>query len=1486
MLQAQVQPAPAVDWRLIEPEEERADGGTYYDITYDGTNSVATPSAVQNLGAPQTAEESGEDWYYAHCNIKQGTDVVGILGVGYTQWPNWYYHGNGCEPPLSLDAPRPAEFETGTLRKGTGVGYLARYDLEQEEAWSRELLPGLLRDGIQDADGNFLVVGIASSNRWIMPLEPGDNAFIRLNQLSLDANTAACGTFNAPFNAKGYVTKLAPDGKILWTTLCNGVTGTDQNLQWSTSSFLTDIAELTIPGTAIRYCAVGRTSQGSAIRPFVAYLDVNGVPVERYAYAPGTPAGWQSGSIAEFVSVEVEQASKNVFLTGYSIAGAHPQIIGTLIDAGEDRTSFLWQRYTGNASDELVTLGSHDPALTNNSSGGGFLPNAGNVKILWPTLGNFSQGGVYGGVANVATLLLHGLDAAGHVVWTSDMGEVRAYDLKADMTPTADGLAAIVSSKLSAAYAGQDPPFGWNDLEPAQQQCLNGTYGYNSAYGMDWDNVPTTNPGSNGNPAPIYGFWNTDAYVAKIDPSNGDLVWETRFDAHPGTPRACPPQNMRMQECMYKVSETGDGGLVVSGNTSDNFDDFYLAKLKSDCQAKVDYANSPPLGPDGTYHVTGNETWSSSRNVHGRIIIDPGARLTINNGAVISFADSKQLDHPTYMTVAASGKLVVNGNAKLTSIAQCPSSVWDGIEVLGNYGAAQDPITNSPQGFAYLSDATVENARTALVAGDPQSFDAPNMVFLSFNGGIIQATRTTFRNNRYDAVFHRYENHLPNDPQHVLDNYSFFSQCDFRWDALLQDGRKPADHAWLSSVRGMRFLGCSFSGIYQADNTYNGLCQVGTGIRSNTSSFTVGSKCTVNVPWGTPCPTQNLVKTSFDKLNQGVLATNNQPGRTFSVDQAGFTNCPKAIRMEGISDAAVIRSNFTVVDYLNPNILSTPYGLYSDQCTGYQIEENVFTSFGSANKARTGLVIKDSGPEHNSFYNNRFDGFLSANSVASLIQGANADAQQNYLVGLEVKCNEYGQHGGKNRFDVALTGSSPTVQKNQGWVIQDQDDYTAPAGNLFSLLGQSESDWHVTGSSNSVNYFHHIGSNDPWVPQFHSTNYFVPTAAGGFWPTNRSQACPSHIDDGVDEELAQAQSAAAHQELTGSQSEYDATKDNGDTYNLESYVADPAHGSDQVRNALQSVAPNVGIEVWDAVFLRQPPMDPWHLTQALLTNSPLQAEVMQRCYEGALDDFHYNLVASAQDGGINPLSVLEGAIGGHAGEKAEALTGLGRISWLDSLDVGSAITSLKMWHDSLPAANGAQVQAGYLAAQYDMPALEALAQEQANLSAAGTAWEVLRRYAAAEQDQGAFHPSETDRQWLEALAQDRWTAGSAQASAWLQWATGAEPLEEVIILPGTLEPRSSPQTPPRWRPQVNVPVLEAYPNPSNGPVYVVCNVPASAERASLILHDLKGRAVGQLVVDPGMGLAELRPGALPAGLYLAELRVDGIRTGQVKLALY
>ena len=1477
---------------MIAAEEERAEGGTYYDFTYNGSGWDAVPIADQDLGAPQLPEDSGEDWYYGHCNITEAGAVEGVLRIGYNTWPNWSFEGNGCEPPMQIDSPTPEEFETANHRKSRSIGYLAAYDLDGEEQWSRHLLPGLLRTGIQDADGNLLVVGNAYSNRWVIPLDPGDNSVIRLNQTTLDMNNVDCNLFTEDHTTKGYITKMAPDGTILWTTMCNGVAGANQAQHWRVGSFLTDIVELSIPGTNIRYCAVGRTNVDGAmgvLRPLVVYLDINGQPLERYTYAPNAPAGWMSEDLAEFVSVAVQLGK--LFITGYSTAPTGPaQLIGTLVDANTNRSGFIWQRYTGNPGDPLVGTGANDHHIgqVNNSTGGGFLPNVGGVKILWPTLANFSQGTAFGGVANVGTLLVHGLNENGNIVWTTDLGEVRAYDLKSEMVPTSDGMAAIVSSKLSMDQAALNPPFGWDNLDPAEQQCLNTTYGASVPFGgADWDGNPVTNPGSTTDPAGIYGYWNTDAYVAKLNPNTGALLWETQFDAHPGVLRECPLADMRKQECMYQITETDDGGLVISGNTSDNFDDFYLAKLKGDCQSAANYANSPVLDGNNEHHVTGSTTWNTSRNVHGRIIVDNGATLTIGNGAVISFADTRQLDHPTTLEVRPGGKLVVNGNAKLTAMAQCPGSVWDGIQVHGIFAQPQDPVTSSPQGLATFTNATIEHARVAvLTAKASTTGDFPWPILKSSTGGIVRATNTTFHNNRMDVDFRPYENHELNPPDQIANNRSFFTLCHFTVDAQLPDGSMPLEHASLATVRGIPFRGCTFAGVNYVDLENAIVQSAGTGVKANNSSFLIGSKCTVLVPWGTPCPAGNYFTTSFTGLAQGVHAASLDPGKTFSVDEATFTDCPRGIRMEGVDNAAITRNTFHVDDFTGSYYqFATPYGIYSDQCTGYKIENNVLSSAShSGAHAQAGMVIKDSGPYSNTIYNNRFDGFYDQNSTALLIQGLNGDPHDDFLTGLEVRCNEFGQHGGDNRYDVALTGPNPKVQKNQGRQFQFPTDYTAPAGNLFSLQGGAESDWMVSGSSNVVTYYHHNGTNQSWVPQYIDSDFLIPQLAGGPWPTSRSQACPDHFSDG-DVMLAQQQSAEADGELTESQSDYDATKDNGDTYSLEGYVSDPGHSSAQVRNALQNVAPNVGTEVWEATFSRQPAMDPWHLTQALLANSPLQPEVMQLCYDSDLEDFYYNLVASAQNGQANPLSVLESAISQHAGDKAEALTDLGRLSWLDSTDVGLAVEQLKQWHDSLPADNGPSVDAGYYTATGDMAALAALAETEQAVSATPAMWEVLERYANAELATGADSLDAATVQWLTDLANDRWTIGSAQASAWLQSATGAEPLEEVVILPADMQPRSGSQHGVRNRASQQSLLLEVYPNPSDGPVYVVCNVPESVSKASLQIRDMNGRLVYDQPLEAGMGVAVLRAEAVAAGIYLAELRLDGIRAGQVKLAL-
>lgn len=70
-----------------------------------------------------------------------------------------------------------------------------------------------------------------------------------------------------------------------------------------------------------------------------------------------------------------------------------------------------------------------------------------------------------------------------------------------------------------------------------------------------------------------------------------------------------------------------------------------------------------------------------------------------------------------------------------------------------------------------------------------------------------------------------------------------------------------------------------------------------------------------------------------------------------------------------------------------------------------------------------------------------------------------------------------------------------------------------------------------------------------------------------------------------------------------------------------------------------------------------------------------------------------------------------------------------------------------------------------------------------------------------------------------------------------------------------------------------------------GPVYVVCNVPQSVAKATLRIMDMNGRLIHEQVLAPGAGIAELQPSMAAPGIYLAELLLDGIRAGQVRIAL-
>lgn len=1470
---------PSVEWRDIMVPTFTSPWGKHYSWDQGLMNYV--PSQVTS-STPITPATSGEDWWYAHCNLYDGSNnLIGYAAAGYNTIPNWGYEDQtGCfkakieNVPGVTEDPKPQEFETWQHRKGAPRQWIARFDRWGNMVWCRSYLPGVLYGITQAEDGSIVAVGEASANRrsedyqnpgvnqWPITYNPGLTTSGELT--GLDCSTSGLGQLAL----KNTVIKVDLNGQVVWQHFYGiPIANADG---WGTGGRGWAIKAADVAGSPGFYVtASGGTGAGgpSGEHPYLIRLDADGTVVDRHVFFAGDPAlgaiGVSSVGFIRPLGLDLREVGGQQRIA----------VSGQIGQAGVNNRAFVWYMNdadnapfsvtTAQVTNSLQLLPHHSTSLQQHCSGVVLAEAGGSPVVIWPVLTDYIIGDVFAG-RSVATLKVHRIDPPSNAItWTSNLGEVRAYDLQADGVFTSDGEVAMVSSKWSPPF-NVGNPFRWDDLPSGTQACIS------SDFPSDWSTTEN------------YDYWKTDAYVAKLKLSTGQLIWTATFDSDPATDHGCWPDDIRKQECMYKITEADDGGLVVSGNTSHNFDDGYLAKLKSDCQSKLAYENLP-LDAFGTHVLTADQIWNTDKNIVGRLVIPAGRTLTLTGGATIRFADSEQMQWPTQLIVQPGGRLVMDAGATLSALnGACPASMWDGVQVRGNYFLGQSPSTN--QGHVRMgSGATIEHARTGLLAawGDPG--DPLGAIIKESTGGLIQATDAVFRNNRYDVVFRPFENRTSQGT--VIANRSSFTRCQFITQGDLNNADlHPKDHVAMAAVRGVQFRGCTFTNSI-VGSTYDLPFEQGTGIHSMNSSFIVGNDCNVLLPYGTPCPPANTTSSAFTNLHRGILATTFDPSRTFSVSDATFTGTNYGIRMEGIQDAAIHRNTFEVPEPITPGIVGTVYGIYGDQCTGYSIQENAFltTQPGGVNK-KVGLVIKDSGPYYNTFYNNSFENLYTG----SIIEGKNAVVDE--TIGLEVKCNDYGL-AEANTFDVALTGSFVRVQASQGAPIfdpLDQAEWRSPAGNRFSVdhdgSGSAEEDWHVENLGTVVEYFHHVA-----VPPGSRTRpdwSFIPNEISPFeqavtWP-GKSIACPGRLESGG-HEVKRLTAEAEHGEYGDSKDAYDATKDDGDTYSLLGYVSDPAHSSAQVRDALQSVAPKVSAEVWQAAFERSPAMSAWHITQALLSNSPLQGEVLKMMEYYALPEVYANLVYNAQSGEVNILSLLQSAMAVHGGAKSEALSDLGRLTWLDSLNFYPYLDSLLMIHGELPAWNSTLTESGVLAAKGEYNALEFLAENEALSGESPELYDLLKRYAAAEQNAGWDDAATVDLNWLAQLAAQRDLQGSAQANAWLH-ALGQELPEEIIILPGE-GPKSMVQrhaSAINWESGI---ALEIFPNPSTGPVFAVVEVPEEAERAELRLLDVHGRVLQLKPLSGGPNLVMLKAEGLVPGLYLAEVRLDGHGLAQAKVVI-
>jgi hypothetical protein len=174
--------------------------------------------------------------------------------------------------------------------------------------------------------------------------------------------------------------------------------------------------------------------------------------------------------------------------------------------------------------------------------------------------------------------------------------------------------------------------------------------------------------------------------------------------------------------CPFGICLAKDGGVVLCGNNSCNGDDYQFIKWANDCHANRQFVQGALTIGNGT-----NTTWGLNTIVRGLIKIQAGGSLTINNNAIIQFANtyhtvdwynlSQNLStlNPTKIVVEKGGRLILD-NCTLKGINACGlESMWEGIEVLGT--PDKIPVLTHQGSVEILNNAKIINAYNAITAG-------------------------------------------------------------------------------------------------------------------------------------------------------------------------------------------------------------------------------------------------------------------------------------------------------------------------------------------------------------------------------------------------------------------------------------------------------------------------------------------------------------------------------------------------------------------------------------------------------------------------------------------------------------------------------------------------------------------------------------------------------------------------------------------------
>jgi len=946
---------PAVDWREID-----------------------WPAENPYTQTAQTWNQSGDEWWYGHENSYDITGPVpvidGYICAGYSSFVNFQLDdlsNGGCSGWANV-APDCDAFETNLLDKGVLYTSLALKPLTGEKIdgqpfiWHKNYAAGQFYRVKMTSDGGFLACGISPST-----IDPFTHDPIPYNN-GQGTSSDICSIYVPPYNpvaqSHGYVVKVDKNGDLVWQGLYGHVPISNMN---GTDYFSELYSFVEIPGEGYRL--VGRTghlnqmtsplNSAHIYNGWILDIDENGDFMNSYLL----PDDFNSNS--EFIYGRPCNITDIIYSDlGLMVLSGNLDEIFTSPNA-YSRTAFAFAVNVP-SSGILGTLNLNLDELWYNSQDFNTYPvtqmNSANyyvkfrvdqnniaTDILFPAIVNcnnctfatynFGEGKVF---------ILDLID--GSVIGDVSIGQVEAFDLKVDVVQIIEDNGFAVLSTKEGFNKSRD----WNS----------GTF----CGGV------STNPGE---PPVGFEYWNTDASVSRFD-GNAQPVWQIQFDINDKDP-VYYPFDYKKQECLYTITRAHDGGFVVAGNNSYNFDDYYLCKLQSECHAIESYdSDINGFLPDFEIEITGsNEVWDSDLVIFGRVIIKNGAKLTIKNQTTITFADSRRIADETghniltQIIVEPGGALEIKEQATLDVVdSGCDDGMWDGIQVLGQPTLAQN-TTN--QGYVKIHESSsIKNARIAICAGEAE-YDT-KFRYLTGNqqqgGGIVHATDNTFENNRVGLWF---ANHNLTSFVNKVFRNDFVSNAPLR-DPVYEfsDNRKESLNAFIKLYNRKAFD--------ILDNTFTAYDQSDADIRG------IGIEC---FDCGALIRQNNI----FTDLTYGVKGKYIGFGgiRRMDIRDNQFSNVQASVYLEGNTFSKITGNSFDIPS--GSTEFEFTYGIWMNNSFGFSISDgNSFYSSGGL--SNYGVIVTESSGGGGDIFDNEFYGtHIGTLTIAD-----------NPL--LQIRCNTYENH--------------------------------------------------------------------------------------------------------------------------------------------------------------------------------------------------------------------------------------------------------------------------------------------------------------------------------------------------------------------------------------------------------------------------------------------------------------------------------------------